>query len=200
MKTLLMLLSAMAISCAAMAQTTVIKVPPPEEPMTDSIVYDGENVTIIINRVFLMDYLNTMDTSLPRQQYSGRAFNHVSFKNFTKAEMATHFQKAYCYLADTTHKDLSFSATKMYMQWAEDEGILLPYLECIMADLLQQAKLKVIEKFVKPQLPVTSYKMIMEVVPGADFRAFRLNNGKQIFRESTYAVEQKLSPLYSRSR
>lgn len=200
MKTLLLLLSAVVLSCTAMAQTVIKMRPPdPEEPiMTDSITYEGETSVVIMNRQFLLDYMDMLDTSLPRQQYSGLAVNHISFKNFSKADMAAHFQKAYCYLKDSTNKDLTYSTTKMYMQWAEDGGILLPYIETIMADLLQQARLKVVEKFVKPQLPVTSYKMIFEPVNGHDFRVFRLNNGKQIFRESTFAAEQQLATFYPR--
>ncbi|NIG57334.1 hypothetical protein [Chitinophaga sp. Cy-1792] len=192
MKTLLLLVSAALVSCTAMAQT-VIKVPPPEKPFTDSIVYEGENATIIINRQDVMDYMNTLDTSLPRQQYSGRAINHLTFVKFSKADMAAHFQKAFCFLADSSHTDIRYVSTKMYMIWDEDEGILLPYLESIMADLLNAAKVKVIQKFAMPKLPVTSYKLIVEPVNGRSFRVFRLNDGKQIFRESTYAAEEQLA-------
>ncbi|MCW3467419.1 hypothetical protein [Chitinophaga nivalis] len=187
MKTLLLLLTGMTLCLAGMAQTTVIKVQP-AEPLTDSITYQTENVMMVFKRQDLMDYMIGMDTSLRQNKYNNRTFRHIQFVRLSPTDMASHFRKAYCYLEDTNNKDFSFSTDKMNMFWAEDGGILLPYVEEILPGLLAEGRLRVTDRMSKAAQP--AYRMIQEPVDNNNYRVFRLTSGKEIFRESTFCVEQ----------
>ncbi|PSL47719.1 hypothetical protein CLV51_102576 [Chitinophaga niastensis] len=185
MKTLFLLLTGVALSLSGMAQ--VIKVQP-VQPMTDSITYQTENVVLIFDRQVLLDYMVSMDTTLRQSKNNNRVFRNIQFVKLNATDMGAHYRKAYCYLEDTTNKDLSYRTDKMNMLWAEDGGILLPYVEEILPGLLVNGTLRVIERSNKAVQP--SYKMIAEPIDGTNYRVFRLNSGKEIFRESTFCVEQ----------
>jgi hypothetical protein len=178
MKALFLLLTGVALSLPGMAQ--VIKVRPPE-PIMDSIIYQTENVTLIFDRT-------DRDSTLRNDKYSNKVFNSVQFAHLNAIDMGNHFRKAYCYLEDTANKDFSYSTGKMNMLWAEDGGIMLPYVEEIMPDLLAGGEVRVIDRSTKAIQP--AYKMIAEPVDGNNYRVFRLNSGREIFRESTFRVEQ----------
>lgn len=185
MKALFLLLAGVALSMTGIAQ--VIKVRPPE-PILDSIIYQTENVTLIFDRKHLTEYMVGMDSTLRNSKYSNKVFNSVQFARLNAIDMGNHFRKAYCYLEDSTNKDFSYSTGKMNMLWAEDGGIMLPYVEEIMPDLLAGGEVRVIDRSTKAVQP--AYKMIAEPVDGNNYRVFRLNSGREIFRESTFRVEQ----------
>ncbi|HVI44884.1 MAG TPA: hypothetical protein VM802_08440 [Chitinophaga sp.] len=187
MKTLLLLLASMGIYCSGMAQL-VIKMQQPLEPMTDSVVYQTENAVLTFSRQELLNYMTSMDSTLRNSKYNNRVFRHILFAQFNPEDMSNHYRKAYCYLEDTLNHDLSFHTDKMYLLWAEDGGILLPYVEEILPGLLAEGKLKVTDRNTKAvQL---SYRLIYEPIRNESYRVFRLNSGKEIFRESTFCVEQ----------
>ncbi|GEP91971.1 hypothetical protein SAMN05660909_02384 [Chitinophaga terrae (ex Kim and Jung 2007)] len=186
MKTLLITLTIAVTSLVASAQ--VIKLKQPLEPITDSIIYQTDNVIIIFDRQELATYMTGMDTVLRNSRYDNKVFNSVQLSRFNKIDMANHFLKAYCYLEDTANKDFSYSTSKMNMLWAEDGGIMLPYVELLIPDLLAAGMARIIERSSKGlQL---SYRMIAEPVNGVNYRTYRLNNGKEVFRESTFRAEQ----------
>lgn len=186
MKALFLLLTGVALSVSGMAQ--VIKLRQPVEPIIDSIVYQTENVTLIFERSNLRDYMESMDTTLRNARYSNKVFNSVQFTRLNAIDMGNHFRKAYCYLEDSTNKDFSYSTGRMNMLWAEDGGIMLPYVEEILPDLLAAGNVRVIDRSTKALQP--AYKMIAEPIDGNNYRVFRLNSGREIFRESTFRVEQ----------
>ncbi|MFY0253989.1 hypothetical protein ACDQ55_08555 [Chitinophaga sp. 30R24] len=188
MKTLFLLLAGVALSLSGMAQ--VIKVKQPVAPIadTDSIIYQTDNVIMIFDRKDLYDYMVSRDTTLRNNKYSNKVFNSVQLSRFNANDMANHFRKAYCYLEDTTNKDFSYSTSRMNMLWAEDGGIMLPYVEELLPDLLAFGTVRVIERSTKALQP--AYKMIAEPIDGTNYRVFRLNSGKEVFRESTFRVEQ----------
>jgi hypothetical protein len=186
MKALFLLLAGVALSMSGMAQ--VIKVKVPVDPITDSIIYQTENVTLIFDRSYLHEYMVSMDTTLRNARYSNKVFSSVQFTRLSAIDMGNHFLKAYCYLEDTTNKDFSYSTGRMNMLWAEDGGIMLPYVEEILPDLLAAGIVRVIDRGTKAMQP--AYKMIAEPIDGSNYRVFRLNSGKEIFRESTFRVEQ----------
>lgn len=185
MKALFLLLAGITLSFTGMAQVIKVK---PAEPITDSIVYQTENVTIIFDRKTLYDYMVSMDTTLRGHKYDNKVFNSVQFSRMNAIDMGNHFRKAYCYLEDSTNKDFSYSTSKMNMLWAEDGGIMLPYVEELLPDLLAAGTVRVIDRSTKAAQP--AYKMIAEPVDGKNYRVFRLNSGREIFRESTFRVEQ----------
>lgn len=186
MKALFLLLAGVVLSLSGMAQ--VIKVRQPLEPIADSIMYQTENVILIFDRSHLRDYMATMDTTLRNARYSNKVFNSVQLSRLNAIDMGNHFLKAYCYLEDSTNKDFNYSTGKMNMLWAEDGGIMLPYVEEILPDLLAAGSLRVIDRMTKAVQPI--YKMIAEPIQGSNYRVFRMNSGKEIFRESTFRVEQ----------
>ncbi|QJB33285.1 hypothetical protein HF324_18850 [Chitinophaga oryzae] len=187
MKTLLLLLAGIACSWAATAQT-VIKVQPPSEPFRDSVVYQGDNVVLIFDRQHLLDYMITMDTTLRNNKNSNKVFRNIQFAKLNANDMANHFLKAYCFLEDTLNKEINFRTDRMNLLWAEDCGILMPYVEEILPDLLATGNLKIVERGSKIVQP--AYKLIFEPINNNNYRVFRMNNGKEIFRESTFCVEQ----------
>ncbi|NSL90584.1 hypothetical protein [Chitinophaga solisilvae] len=186
MRTFLLLLTAFTMSLSAMAQK-IIKVVPVEE-MKDSVVYQGDNAILVFDRQYLQDYMITMDTTLRNNRAGSKIFRNIQFSRLNNSELATHFQKAYCYLEDSLNRDLSYRTDRMNLLWSEDQGILMPYIEEILADLLTSGRLKVIERSNKAVQP--AYKLIFEPIENSNYRVFRLNNGKEIFRESTFCVEQ----------
>ncbi|WP_212006284.1 hypothetical protein [Chitinophaga sp. HK235] len=190
MKTFVLLLAGIACSLATMAQT-VIKIQPPAEPLKDSIIYQGDNAILIFDRQHLLDYMISMDTTLRNNKNSNKVFRNIQFSRLNNIDMANHFRKAYCFLEDTLNKEISFRTDKMNLLWAEDCGVLMPYVEEILPDLLATGNLKVVEKGSKIVQP--AYKLIAEPINGNNYRVFRMNNGKEIFRESTFCVEQQLS-------
>ncbi|RBL88750.1 hypothetical protein [Chitinophaga flava] len=189
MKTFVLLLAGIACSLATMAQ--VIKVQPPAEPLKDSIIYQGDNAILIFDRQHLLDYMIGMDTTLRNNKNSNKVFRNIQFSKLNNVDMANHFRKAYCFLEDTLNKEITFRTDKMNLLWAEDCGVLMPYVEEILPDLLATGNLKVVEKGSKIAQP--AYKLIAEPINGNNYRVFRMNNGKEIFRESTFCVEQQLS-------
>ncbi|MEC5146645.1 GLPGLI family protein [Chitinophaga sp. 180180018-2] len=166
----------------------VIKTKQPPDPVTDSIIYQTENVTMIFDRQVLYEYMLSKDTALRNSQYNNRVFNSVTFARLNAVDMGNHFRKAFCYLEDSTNKDFAYSTGRMNMLWAEDGGIMAPYVEELLPDLLAAGTVRVIDRSSKALQP--SYKMIAEPIQGNNYRVFRLNSGKEIFRESTFRVEQ----------
>ncbi|WP_143306967.1 hypothetical protein [Chitinophaga vietnamensis] len=191
MKTLLLLLTTLMLGSAAMAQQfKVIKVPPATEPIKDSIIYQNDNAVIILDRAELYNYMLSMDTTLRNNKFNNRVFNHIELSHLDRNDMAAHYLKAFCYLADSANRDLNYTTDKMYMLWAEDGGILHPYVEEIIPNMLNEGKGRVIDRSSKGI--AASYRMVFEPIDGKTYRTFRLNSGKEIFRESTFCVEQLL--------
>ncbi|RFS19761.1 hypothetical protein DVR12_21945 [Chitinophaga silvatica] len=186
MKTLLLALTIAVTSVSAHAQ--IIKMKPVLEPIADSIIYQTENVMLVFDRKELADYMNNMDTVLKNGKFDNRIIGSVQLSRLDRNEMANHFLKAYCYLEDSTNKDFSYSTGRMNMLWAEDGGIELPYVEILLPDLLADGRVRITERSSKAYQ--ASYRMIAEPVNGTNFRTYRLNNGKEVFRESTYRAEQ----------
>jgi hypothetical protein len=186
MKTLLLTLT-IAVTCFS-ASAQVIKMKPVLEPIADSVIYETENVILVFDRQELSDYMIGMDSTLRNSKYDNKVFNSVQLSRLNKTDMANHFLKAYCYLEDTTHQDYSYSTSRMNMLWAEDGGIMLAYVELLLPDLLADGRVRVFERYNKAYQ--ASYRMIAEPVDGTNFRTYRLNNGKEVFRESTFRTEQ----------
>lgn len=186
MKTMLLLLAGLTISTAASAQT-VIKIQQ-DEPLTDSITYQNEQVMLVVNRKDLAAFMTGLDTTLRKNKFSNKVYQHVQFSRMGPEDISAHYQKAYCYLEDSTHSDFEFRTDRMNLLWAEDGTLLIPYLEEMLPQLLVDGRLKVIERSNKQAVP--AYKVFYEQIDSRPYQIFRLNNGKEIFRESAVYVEQ----------
>lgn len=186
MKTFLLVITGLALCVATKAQE-VIKLRP-DDTMTDSIVYQTSTSILVINKVDLQNYMKMLDTMLQNNCYNNRTFRNIQFSHLTPAELESHYTQAKEYLNDSTHTDLQYSTDKFTLFWTPNEGILLPYIDELLTQLLTDARIKVIDRTSK--LPVPQYTVFYEDIDGQPFKIYKLPTGKIIFKESNYYVEQ----------
>jgi hypothetical protein len=186
MKTFLLVITGLALCVATKAQE-VIKLRP-DDTMTDSIVYQTSTSILVINKVDLENYMKMLDTMLQNNCYNNRTFRNIQFSHLTPAEVQSHYTQAKDYLNDPTHTDLRYSSDKFTLFWTPNEGILLPYIDELLTQLLTDARIKVIDRTSKQ--PVPQYTVFYEDIDGQPFKIYKLPTGKIIFKESNYYVEQ----------
>lgn len=187
MKTLFLTVTMLVTVLASQAQE-IVKLYP-DDTMKDSIVYQNKTSILVINRVDLINYMKGMDSLLQKQCYSDNSmFRNVQFNHLTAQELETHFTSAQTFLADSNHTNLEYNTDKFVQFWTEDENILLPYIEDMLSSLLQDGRIKVIDK--STHKPVPQYTIFWEDVAGQGFKIYKLPTGKIIFRESNHYIEQ----------
>ncbi|ASZ14309.1 hypothetical protein KTO58_02360 [Chitinophaga pendula] len=186
MKKLLFLLMGCLAGLCVSAQT-VIK-PFPFEAATDSIIYQNEHCRLVINRDDLQEYFTRLDTALKNNCYSNKQFHCIQFGRLSPAEVQSHYEMAAAYLADPSHQHLQYSTDKFTLFWTTSEGILLPYIEEVLSQLLSDGVVRVVEKSNKAT--AQQYLLHFEDIDGQVYKLFKLPNGKEIFRESAFFVEQ----------
>jgi hypothetical protein len=186
MKTFLLVITGLALCVASKAQE-IIKLRP-DDTMTDSIVYQTSTSILVINKADLDNYMKMLDTMLQNNCYNNRTFRNIQFSHLTPAEVQSHYTQAKDYLNDPTHTDLRYSSDKFTLFWTPNEGILLPYIDELLTQLLTDARIKVIDRTSK--LPVPQYTVFYEDIDGQPFKIYKLPTGKIIFKESNYYVEQ----------
>ena len=187
MKTLFLTVTMLVTILASQAQE-IIKLYP-DDTMKDSIVYQNKTSILVINRVDLINYMKGMDSLLQKQCYSDNTmFRNVQFNHLTAQELETHFTSAQTFLADSNHTNLEYNTDKFVQFWTEDENILLPYIEDMLSNLLQDGRIKVIDKSTHKSVP--QYTIFWEDVAGHGFKIYKLPTGKIIFRESNHYIEQ----------
>lgn len=186
MKTFLLVITGLALCVATKAQE-VIKLRP-DDTMTDSIIYQTSTSILVINKVDLVNYMQMLDTMLQNNCYNNKTFRNIQFSHLTPAEVQSHYTQAKDYLADPNHTDLKYSTDKFTLFWTPNEGILLPYIDELLTQLLTDARIKVIDRTSK--LPVPQYTVFYEDIDGQPFKIYKLPTGKIIFKESNYYIEQ----------
>lgn len=186
MRTMFLLVTGMVL-CMTIRAQEVIKLRP-DDTLKDSIVYQNKTSILVINRVDLTNYMLRMDSLLKQSSYSNRLFRNVQFSHLTPEEVESHFTSAITFLADSSNTDLQYNTEKFTLFWTESEGILLPYIEELLSELLTDARIKVIDKSTKASVP--QYSVFYEDISGQAYKIYKLSTGKIIFRESNYYVEQ----------
>jgi hypothetical protein len=186
MKTFVLFITGLALCVATRAQE-VIKLRT-DDTMKDSIIYQTSTSILVINKVDLQNYFQMLDTMLQNNCYSNKSFRNVQFSHLTPQEVQSHFTQAAAYLADSSHTDLKYSTDKFTLFWTPNEGILLPYIEELLTQLLTDARIKVIDRSSKVSVP--QYSVFYEDIDGQPFKIYKLPTGKIIFKESNYYIEQ----------
>jgi hypothetical protein len=187
MKTLFLTVTMLVAALASQAQE-IIKLYP-DDTMKDSIVYQNKTSILVINRVDLINYMKGMDSLLQKQCYSDNSmFRNVQFSHLTAQELESHFTTAQAFLGDSTHTNLEYNTDKFVQFWTEDENILLPYIEDMLSTLLQDGRIKVIDRSTQKSVP--QYTIFWEDVAGKGFKIYKLPTGKIIFKESNHYIEQ----------
>jgi hypothetical protein len=186
MKTIFLVMTGLVLCMATKAQD-IIKLRP-DDTMTDSIVYQMPTSILVINKIDLTNYMQMLDTMLQNNCYDKRTFRNIQFAHLTPAEIQSHFLQAKAYLADESHTDLRYSTDKFTLFWTPGEGILLPYIDELLTQLLTDARIKVIDRSSKQSVP--QYSVFYEDIDGQPFKIYKLPTGKIIFKESNYYIEQ----------
>jgi E3 ubiquitin-protein ligase DOA10 len=186
MKTFLFFAALLLITISGFSQT-VVKLYH-DDTMKDSITYQNSTSILVINRADLESYMHGMDTTLEMNCYNNKVFRNIQFAHVDPKELENHFKQAKAYLADSTHSDMHFSTDKITLFWAPNEGILLPYIEDMLTQVLEDGRIAVTDKTTHQRVP--QYTIFYEDVDGQSFKIYKLPSGKIIFRESNYYLEQ----------
>lgn len=187
MRTLLFAVTMLVISLTSQAQE-IVKLYQ-DDTMIDSITYQNKTSILIINRVDVINYMKNVDSLLQIKCYSDpTVFRNIQFAHLTAQDIEQHFTTAKAFLADSSHTGLEYNSDKFVQFWTEDENILLPYIEDMLSDLLQDGRIKVIDKSTHKSVP--QYSIVWEDVAGKGFKIYKLPSGKVIFKESNHYIEQ----------
>jgi len=186
MKTCLLAIAALFLSLMTQAQDVVKLFH--DDTMVDSVIYSNKITTIVINKVDLVNYFKTMDSTLFSNCYDPKSFRNIQFAHLTNQDVENHFKAAKAWLDDSTHTEYNFNADKFTLFWTQGEGILLPYIEDMMSQLLVDGRLAVVENATKIRVP--QYSIFYEYIGGGEYKIYKLPNGKIIFRESNFYLEQ----------
>ncbi|QHS60306.1 hypothetical protein [Chitinophaga agri] len=187
MRTLLFAVTMLVITLTSQAQE-VVKLYH-DDTMKDSITYQNKTSILVINRIDVDNYMKAMDSVLQIKCYSDvTAFRNIQFSHLNAQEVEQHFTTARAFLADSSHTGLQYSTDNFVQFWTEDENILLPYIEDMLSSLLQDGRIKVIDRATNKAVP--QYTIFWEDVAGQGFKIYKLPSGKIIFRESNHYIEQ----------
>ncbi|MBW8685081.1 hypothetical protein [Chitinophaga rhizophila] len=187
MRTLFLTVIMLVAALASQAQE-IVKLYP-DDTMKDSIIYQNKTSVLVINRVDLVNYMKGMDTLLQKECYSNNTyFRNIQFSHLTAQELESHFTSAQTFLADSNHTNLEYNTDKFVQFWTEDENILLPYIEDMLSSLLQDGRIKVIDRSSNKIVP--QYTIFWEDIAGQGFKIYKLPSGRIIFKESNHYIEQ----------
>lgn len=189
-KSLIALLPLLFFAQALFAQQdeekpNIIKVQPFQ--FQDSIVYKRENGVLVVDRAELDLYLKSLDTTLKQHKYSPKVYQNVQFAHLTEQDVQRHYEQALAYWNAAAGQPLSFDVNNFVYFWAEGPGLLQPYLDEILPQLLQQGKVHMSEKYVKA--PVTRYLFADHDINGKNYRIYKFQDGKEILREQDIYTE-----------
>lgn len=159
-----------------------------DDTMVDSITYQNNTSLIVINKVDLVNYMAKLDTVLCNNGYNNKIFRNIQFAHLSPMEVENHFLAAKKYLDDSTHTEYAFNTDKFTLFWTQGEGILLPYIEDMMTELLTDGRLAIVERATKVRVP--QYTVFYEYIGGQEYKIFKHQSGKIIFRESSFYLEQ----------
>lgn len=189
-KLLTFLLPVMLGSSALFAQQdeekpNIIKIVPLQ--FEDSIVYKRENATLVIDRRDLDEYFKMLDTTLKQRKYSPKVYQNVQFAHLTDVDVKNHYNQAVAFWATTTGQPLAFDVNSFNYFWTDGPGILQPYIDEILPQLLQQGRVKMSEKYVKA--PVVKYLFADHDINGKNYRIYKFADGKEILKEQDIYTE-----------
>ena len=102
-------------------------------------------------------------------------------------DVQRHYEQALAYWNAAVGQPLSFDVNNFVYFWAEGPGLLQPYLDEILPQLLQQGKVHMSEKYVKA--PVTRYLFADHDINGKNYRIYKFQDGKEILREQDIYTE-----------
>jgi hypothetical protein len=191
MKKLILLAAVLAGGAAAHAQTIV---KPVSLPMNDSIVYQVENAVFIFDKQHVEDYFKGLDTILPQRKYDNKVFRNIQFAHLNQEEVQRHYAMANKFWAASKTSPLHYSTDRISLFWNDTETILMPYLDEILPELLEQGWVQVVERSTGKR--VAQFRIDYEDIDLKTFRIFRFNKvnnrdqGKLILRESDIFLEQ----------
>ncbi|WP_341837655.1 hypothetical protein WJU16_07240 [Chitinophaga pollutisoli] len=172
-------------ACSVSAQSTII---PHEYEKKDSIFYQVPNAVLIVDKLDLEDYFKNLDTLLVQKEYNKTVFRNIQFSPLNPEEVQRHYGLASKFWTASKSNPLSYSTDRITLFWNDNEGIILPYIDEILPDLLEAGKVQVVDRTTNKRVKL--YKMDYEDVNGKSFRVFRLEKGKIIWRESEVFIEQ----------
>lgn len=167
------------------AQSTII---PHEYEKKDSIFYQVPNAVLIVDKLDVEDYFKNLDTLLVQKEYNKTVFRNIQFSPLSPEEVQRHYGLASKFWTASKSNPLSYSTDRITLFWNDNEGIILPYIDEILPDLLEAGKVQVVDRTTNKRVKL--YKMDYEDVNGKSFRVFRLEKGKIIWRESEVFIEQ----------
>ncbi|UYQ91563.1 hypothetical protein MKQ68_15840 [Chitinophaga horti] len=162
----------------------VIKIEPQES--ADTLTYVTRNAVLTILKEDVDFYLKTLDSVLKERKFQHTAYRNIQFNPLKPEEVRTHYNLVSKFWNTSRGNQLNYNVDRFSLFWSEDDGILLPYLDEMLPDLLEYGRVKVTEK---GKLPVANYQVFYEDIEGQTFRVFKLANGKIIWRESEYFLE-----------
>ncbi|WP_423736219.1 hypothetical protein [Chitinophaga caseinilytica] len=185
MKKLIVLAALLGGNFAVSAQSTIV---PHEYEKKDSVFYQVPNAVLVIDKLDIEDYFKNLDTVLVQKQYDKTVFRNIQFSPLNPEEVQRHYSLASKFWTASKANPLSYSTDKITLFWNDNEGIILPYIDEIIPDLLEAGKVQVVDRSTNKRVKL--YKLDYEDVNGKSFRIFKLEKGKVIWRESEVFVEQ----------
>ncbi|WP_298710518.1 hypothetical protein [Chitinophaga sp.] len=185
MKKLIILAALLGGAFTVSAQSTII---PHEYEKQDSIFYQVPNAVLIVDKLDVEDYFKNLDTVLVQKQFNKTVFRNIQFSPLSPEEVQRHYGLASKFWTASKSNPLSYSTDRITLFWNDNEGIILPYIDEILPDLLEAGKVQVVDRTTNKRVKL--YKMDYEDVNGKSFRIFRLEKGKVIWRESEVFIEQ----------
>ena len=191
MKKLILLAAVLASHVCASAQTIV---KPFDIPMKDSIVYQVENAVFIFDKQHVEDYFKGLDTILVQRKYDKKVFRNIQFAHLTAEEVQRHYGMVSKFWAASKGNPMTYSTDRISLFWNDTETILMPYLDEILPELLEQGWVQVVERSSNKR--VKQFRIDYEDIDLKTFRIFRfekINNrdiGKLMLRESEIFLEQ----------
>lgn len=188
MKNLIALAAALVILTCGKAQTFVR---PYDIELADSISYQLPSAVIIINKQDVENYFKEWDTVLPQKQYSKEVFRNIQFAHLTPDEVKRHYGNVKKFWESSKTNPLSYSTDKIALFWSENENVLLPYLDEMLPELLQNGKVQVVDRSTGKRVP--QYQLDFEDVDARTFKIFKFVKGRIIWRESEVFLEQMTS-------
>ncbi|PUZ24477.1 hypothetical protein GA0116948_10595 [Chitinophaga costaii] len=181
-----LLLSALAVFAQQDEEKpNIIKIQP--QPFEDSIVYKRENAVLYIDRHALDDYFKMLDTALQQRKYSPKVYQNVQFAHLTEQDVQNHYSQAIAFWTTVPGQPLVYDVNNFNYFWTNGPGILQPYIDEILPQLLQQGKVHLVEKNVKA--PVTKYLFANHDINGRNYRIYKFADGKEILREQDIYTE-----------
>jgi hypothetical protein len=186
MRTLLLVMAGALLSLTTKSQDVVEL--RPDLTLKDSIVYKNSTSILVINRVDLQNFMLGLDSTLKKTCYESKIFRNAQFARLTPQDVEDHFTTAMEYLSDSTHTEYNFTSDKVTLFWTQGEGMLLPYVEDMLTDLLTDGRIKVIDRSTQKSVP--QYTIHYEDIAGRPYKIYKLPSGRIIFKESNFFLEQ----------